>query len=266
MVSDRLLSARGVCKRYGRVTALDGVDVSVDKGSVLGIVGPNGAGKTTLVRILCGLTSADSGEVRIFGSDPVSEPVRAKRRLGLVLESGGLYDRMTVSEYLTFVGMIHGLEKRELGRRPIALLELFGMSSERDKLIEHCSKGNRKKTAIIASLLHGPELLIMDEPLEGLDPTYRKVLLDTLRQFCRSGAGILVTSHVLPELEKIATEITILNRSRVVFSSSADSATLKFKQYASKEEHGLERLFHSLVPHEQSGEGLYYIGRGERGG
>jgi ABC-2 type transport system ATP-binding protein len=266
MASDMLLSARGVCKRYGRVTALDGVDVSVGKGSVLGIVGPNGAGKTTLVRILCGLMSADSGEVGIFGFDPVSEPVRAKRRLGLVLESGGLYDRMTVSEYLTFVGMIHGLEKRELGHRLNALLELFGMSSERDKLIEHCSKGNRRKAAIAASILHDPELLILDEPFEGLDPTYQKVLLDTMGQFCRSGAGILVTSHVLPELEKIATEITVLNRSRVVFSSPADGVALKFKQYASEEEHGLERLFHSLVPHERSSEGLYYVGRGERGG
>ena len=163
------IETKSLVRRFGDFAAVDGIDLAVDRGTFFGFLGPNGAGKSTTIKMLTGLMAPTSGSAAIMGFDVVKEPVEMKRRIGVVPEELALFDRLTGPEYLGFCGRMHGVDPATVARRTDDLLDMMGLQEDRGKLIVDYSHGMQKKLAIAASLLHGPEVLFLDEPFEGVD-------------------------------------------------------------------------------------------------
>ena len=215
----------GLVRRFGPVTAVDGVSLSVEPGEIVGFLGPNGAGKTTTLRVVSGLLRPDAGTVSIAGHALASEPLAAKRSLGFVPDRPYLYERLTAYEFLAFVAALYDVPAETARERGEALLQRLGLLGEARDLIESYSLGMRQKTALAAALLHDPPLLLLDEPLVGLDPHGARVLKDLLRERAARGAGVLVSTHLLDVAERLCDRVVILSRGGVV--ASGTFATLR---------------------------------------
>src|SRR5207248_2293515 len=207
-----VVETRELTKKYGGVTALDRLTLSVERGQILGFVGPNGAGKTTTIKILVGLARPTSGSATIAGSDCVREARKIKRLVGYMPDTFGSYDNMRVEEYLDFFGAAFGLPRRDRARRIGEVLYLVGAGSFRDLYVETLSHGMKQRVAIARTLLHEPEVLILDEPANGLDPQARIEMRQVLLDLAHRGKTLLVTSHVLPELARICRRVAIITR------------------------------------------------------
>src|ERR1700735_4973997 len=207
---------RGLRKGYGLKLAVDGVDLEVPRGSFFGFLGPNGAGKSTTIRMLTGLVPADSGSIEILGFHLPQDELEIKRRIGLVPDESLLFDRLTGAEFLEFVGRMYSLPRPLAIQRAQELLELFELSNERKKLIAAYSKGMRKRIAMAASLIHRPELFLMDEPFEGVDAVGARLMKDILLDQVRHGATIFLTSHVLEVVERLCDHAAIINEGKIV--------------------------------------------------
>jgi ABC-2 type transport system ATP-binding protein len=210
---------RGLKKFYGSKAAVNGVDLEVPRGSFFGFLGPNGAGKSTTIRILTGLIPADSGYIEILGMPLAEEELEIKRRLGLVPDESLLFDRLTGAEFLEFVGRMYGLDRRVAIERARDLLDLLELADDR-KLIGEYSKGMRKRVAMAASLIHHPELFLMDEPFEGVDAVGARLMKDILLDQVRRGATVFLTSHVLEVVERLCDRIAIINNGTIVTSGT----------------------------------------------
>src|ERR1051325_10344959 len=206
---------RDLRKSYGDKAAVDGVDLEVPRGSFFGFLGPNGAGKSTTIRMLTGLIPADSGSIELLGFKMPGEELEIKRRIGLVPDESLLFDRLTGAEFLEFVGRMYGLERRAAIERARGLLDLFQLEIDR-KIIAEYSKGMRKRVAMAASLIHHPELFLMDEPFEGVDAVGARLMKDILQDQVRRGATIFLTSHVLEVVERLCDRVAIINEGRIV--------------------------------------------------
>jgi ABC-2 type transport system ATP-binding protein len=213
----------GLVRRFGRVTAVDGVSIAVEPGEIVGFLGPNGAGKTTTLRVVSGLLRPDQGSVTIAGHPLATEPLAAKRALGFVPDRPYLYERLTAYEFLAFVAALYDVPAEVARERGEALLQRLGLLGEARDLIESYSLGMRQKTALAAALLHDPPLLLLDEPLVGLDPQGARVLKDLLRERAARGAGVLVSTHLLDVAERLCDRVVILRRGRVVASGTLAS-------------------------------------------
>jgi ABC-2 type transport system ATP-binding protein len=214
-MSQPAILVRGLKKFYGSQAAVDGVDLEVPRGSFFGFLGPNGAGKSTTIRILTGLIPADSGYIEILGMRPSESELEIKRRIGLVPDESLLFDRLTGAEFLEFVGRMYGLERGIAIERARDLLELLELANDR-KLIGEYSKGMRKRVAMAASLIHHPELFLMDEPFEGVDAVGARLMKDILLDQVRRGATVFLTSHVLEVVERLCDHIAIINKGAIV--------------------------------------------------
>jgi ABC-2 type transport system ATP-binding protein len=203
-------------KSFGDKRAVDRLTVNVDPGEILGFLGPNGAGKSTTVKILTGLMRPDSGSASVAGFDVLTSPLEAKRRLGYVPEQPIIYDTLTGDEYLDLVGSLHHLEPAIAKQRRAELLELFGLGDAKHQQIQEYSKGMRQKVVIASALLHRPEVLILDEPLDGLDANTALVMKELLRQLAAQGRTIMFSSHILEVVERICTRIVIIDKGRLV--------------------------------------------------
>jgi ABC-2 type transport system ATP-binding protein len=210
---------RGLKKFYGLKAAVNGVDLEVPRGSFFGFLGPNGAGKSTTIRILTGLIPADSGYIEILGMPLAEEELEIKRHLGLVPDESLLFDRLTGAEFLEFVGRMYGLDRRVAIERARDLLDLLELADDR-KLIGEYSKGMRKRVAMAASLIHHPELFLMDEPFEGVDAVGARLMKDILLDQVRRGATVFLTSHVLEVVERLCDRIAIINQGTIVTSGT----------------------------------------------
>jgi ABC-2 type transport system ATP-binding protein len=210
---------RGLKKFYGSKAAVNGVDLEVPRGSFFGFLGPNGAGKSTTIRILTGLIPADSGYIEILGMPLAEEELEIKRRLGLVPDESLLFDRLTGAEFLEFVGRMYGLDRPVAIERARDLLDLLELTVDR-KLIGEYSKGMRKRVAMAASLIHHPELFLMDEPFEGVDAVGARLMKDILLDQVRRGATVFLTSHVLDVVERLCDRIAIINNGTIVTSGT----------------------------------------------
>jgi ABC-2 type transport system ATP-binding protein len=210
---------RGLKKFYGSKAAVNGVDLEVPRGSFFGFLGPNGAGKSTTIRILTGLIPADSGYIEILGMPLAEQELEIKRRLGLVPDESLLFDRLTGAEFLEFVGRMYGLDRTVAIERARDLLDLLELADDR-KLIGEYSKGMRKRVAMAASLIHHPELFLMDEPFEGVDAVGARLMKDILLDQVRRGATIFLTSHVLEVVERLCDRIAIINNGTIVTSGT----------------------------------------------
>jgi ABC-2 type transport system ATP-binding protein len=210
-----VVETKELTKKYGRVVALDRLTLSVERGQILGFVGPNGAGKTTTIKILVGLARPTSGSATVAGADCVKEARKLKRLVGYMPDTFGSYDNMRVGEYLDFFGAAFGLRRRERGRRIDEVLDIAGAGTFRDLSVEALSHGMKQRVAIARTLLHDPEVLILDEPANGLDPQARIEMRQVLLDLAARGKTLLVTSHILPELARICHRVAIITRGRL---------------------------------------------------
>jgi ABC-2 type transport system ATP-binding protein len=203
--------AIGVRRHFGSVEALRGVDFTARYGEVTGLVGPNGAGKTTLLLILATLLRPDAGTVRIAGHDPVLETGAVRATLGWVPDAFGVYDNLTTREYLKFAGLAYGLGSRSSARAD-ELLALSRLQDYAQRPVHVLSRGQKQRLGFVRSLVHGPRVLLLDEPAAGLDPYSRVELRDMLRHLAAAGAAVVVSSHVLADLEQMADRVVFVDR------------------------------------------------------
>lgn len=206
---------------YGGAPALHGLNLQVAPGEILGLLGPNGAGKSTTVKILTGLLVPTAGRARVAGFDIVRQPLEAKQRLGYVPEQPALYETLTATEFLEVVSALHHLDAATAARRRDELLDLFGLGDQRHQRLHAFSKGMKQKVVIAAALIHRPEVLILDEPLDGLDANAARVVKELLRSLASQGRAILFCSHILEVVERMCTRLVILDKGVAIASGSA---------------------------------------------
>jgi ABC-2 type transport system ATP-binding protein len=211
-----IVEARGLVKRYPGTLAVSGVDLDVAEGEIFGLVGPNGAGKTTMLRMLATLLLPTSGDALIAGESVTRNPQAVRRVLGYMPDSFGVYDDMKVWEYLDFFGRCYGLDPARRKRMIGDLLELVDLGAKRDAYVQSLSRGMQQRLCLAHALVHDPQVLLLDEPASGLDPRARVELRELLRELRTLGKTILISSHILPELEELCTSVAIVDHGRVL--------------------------------------------------
>jgi ABC-2 type transport system ATP-binding protein len=206
----------GLSKHYGSRVAVDGLTFSVPPGEIVGLVGPNGAGKTTTLRAIAGIHPPSAGTVRVAGHDVVRNPVEARRHLAMVPDEPALFASLTVWEHLEFTARIYGVRAWEAPAA--ALLEELELADRRGSLADELSRGMRQKVAVACALLHHPAALLFDEPLTGLDPRGIRTLYEAIRRRAAAGAAVLLSSHLLGQIEGLCTGFVVMRQGRLLFA------------------------------------------------
>ena len=227
MASEPIIEAHDLRKRFGATVALDGLDLAVPAGSILGVLGPNGAGKTTAVRILTTLTLPDAGFARVAGHDVVTEPAAVQRSIGVTAQDATVDEVLTGRQNLVMIGRLSGLRRREAGARAGALLEQFDLVDAADRVLKEYSGGMRRRLDLAASLVMRPPILFLDEPTTGLDPTSRVRMWDVIRGLVADGATLLLTTQYLDEADELADRIVVIDHGRAI--AEGTSAELKLQ-------------------------------------
>ena len=215
--------ATGVRRAFGEVEAVRGIDLTAAPGEVTALVGPNGAGKTTLLLVLATLLVPDAGQVRVAGHDPVAEPDAVRARMGWAPDVFGLYDSLTAREYLEFVGQSYRLARPAARARAVELLDLIGLPDWADRPVHTMSRGQKQRLGLARAIVHEPEVLLLDEPASGLDPRSRVELRDLLRELARRGTAVVVSSHLLGDLEELADRVVFVDRGATVGEHRVDA-------------------------------------------
>ena len=209
-------------RRFGEFTAVNNVNLTVAPGQFFGFLGPNGAGKSTTIKMLTGLLAPTSGTIEILGEDLTANTVELKRQIGVVPEGLALFGRLTASEYLRFVGRMYGLDSAITAQRTAELLDFMSLANESKKLITDFSHGMQKKLALAAAVIHGPRILFLDEPFEGVDAIAAGTLKAMLQGMIARGSTIFLTSHVLEIVERLCTHVAIINKGSLVAQGSLE--------------------------------------------
>jgi ABC-2 type transport system ATP-binding protein len=216
------LATHGLTRRFGTFTAVDDLSFSVASGQFFGFLGPNGAGKSTTIKMLTGLLEPTAGRMEILGQSLTSSSLDLKRQIGVVPEGMALLGRLTASEYLRFVGHMYGLDRETTNLRTAELLEFMNLANEPKKLVTDFSHGMQKKLALAAAVIHGPKVLFLDEPFEGVDAVAAGTLKSMLQGMIHRGATIFLTSHVLEIVERLCSHVAIIYKGRLVANGSLD--------------------------------------------
>src|SRR5580658_473616 len=216
------IATENLTRRFGQLLAVDHVNLSVAPGQFFGFLGPNGAGKSTTIKMLTGLLAPSEGRITILGTDLVADPVTVKRQIGVVPEGLALFGRLTGSEYLNFVGRMYGLDRKTAAQRAAELLDFMQLSDRPKSLVTDYSHGMQKKLAMAAAVIHGPKILFLDEPFEGVDAIASGTLKAMLQRMIAHGATIFLTSHVLEIVERLCSHIAIIHQGRLVAQGSID--------------------------------------------
>ena len=243
-MEEEKIRVEGLTRYYGKFLALDGVSFSVPAGQVCGYLGPNGAGKTTTIKILTGLIRPTKGRAWIAGFDLIQTPLEAKKRIGFVPESGALYEKLTPSEYLQMVGELRKMEPDLLSSRVEKFLQLFGLSKHKDQRMDTFSKGMKQKVLLSGAMLHDPDVLFLDEPLNGLDANTALLVKELIRNMAARGKTIFYSSHIMEVVEKVCDRIIILDKGRIAADGSIEELR------AMTRESSLEDVF-SQVTHSE---------------
>jgi ABC-2 type transport system ATP-binding protein len=216
------IQTHGLTRRFGALTAVEDVTFTVASGQFFGFLGPNGAGKSTTIKMLTGLLEPTSGTIEILGKPFSAGALDLKRQIGVVPEGMALLGRLTAPEYLRFVGRMYGLERETVNRRTEELLEFMQLADERRKLVTDFSHGMQKKLALAAAVIHGPRVLFLDEPFEGVDAIAAGMLKTMLQGMISRGATIFLTTHVLEIVERLCTHVAIIHQGRLVANGSLE--------------------------------------------
>ena len=238
-----MITLSSLTKRYGAFTAVDGVDLTIRKGELFGFLGPNGAGKTTTFRMIAGIILPTSGRIEIGGIDLGRQPLVAKRRLGYIPDRPFVYDKITGAEFLRFVAALYGAHDRSLERRIDELFDLFELVPWKDQLTESYSHGMRQKLIIASAFVHRPEVIVVDEPMVGLDPKGARLLKDLFRQYVNRGGTILMSTHTLEVAEGMCDRIAIMQSGRIL----ARGTMAELREQTASGDSSLEDLFLRLT-------------------
>ena len=238
-----MIELRSLTKRYGSFTAVNAVDLDVPRGELFGFLGPNGAGKTTTLRMIAGILRPSSGSVRIAGIDLAREPVAAKQKLGFIPDRPFIYEKLTGVEFLRFVAGLYGQTGADVERRGRELLALFDLEEWRDELVESYSHGMRQKLIISSAFVHRPEVIVVDEPMVGLDPKAARILKDLFREYTRRGHTVMMSTHTLEIAESMCDRIAIIQHG--VIRAAGTMADLRAT--AESGAMGLEQIFLRLT-------------------
>jgi ABC-2 type transport system ATP-binding protein len=219
-MSDIVIAARGLSKRYARATAVDGIDLAVKSGEIYGLLGPNGAGKTTTILMLLGLTEASGGTISVRGFDPMREPLEVKRRVGYLPDSVGFYDNLTARENLRYSARLAGIDRKEMESRLMWALERVHLADVFNKKVGTFSRGMRQRLGLAEVLMKRPEVAILDEPTSGLDPQATFELLDMIRGLKSDGTAVLLSSHLLDRVQAVCDRVALFHQGRIVLEGS----------------------------------------------
>jgi len=234
-----MIALHGLTKHYGDFTAVGGIDLEVPPGVIFGLLGPNGAGKTTTLRMIAGILEPDGGRVEIGGHDIVADPRAARSLLGFVPDRPFVYEKLTGAELLRFTAGLYGLGGPEVEARIDELLELWDLAPWRDQLIESYSHGMRQKIIISSALIHHPKVLVVDEPMVGLDPRSARLLKDLLRSYADTGGTAMISTHTLELAEILCDRLAVIDRGRIVAEGTLDD----LRRTAATDAVGLEEVF-----------------------
>ena len=216
------ISTEHLTRTFGKLIAVQDVNLRVASGQFFGFLGPNGAGKSTTIKMLTGLLAPTAGRIEILGLDLTANPVDVKRQIGVVPEGMALFGRLTGSEYLNFVGRMYGLDRETAAKRTAELLDFMQLSGQPKSLITDYSHGMQKKLALAAAVIHGPKILFLDEPFEGVDAIASGTLKAMLQRMISHGATIFLTSHVLEIVERLCSHVAIIHQGRLVAQGSLE--------------------------------------------
>lgn len=221
-MSTAAIETFGLTRRFGALTAVEDVSLSVAEGQFFGFLGPNGAGKSTTIKMLTGLLEPSAGGVAILGRPFTASALDLKRQIGVVPEGMALVGRLTAAEYLQFVGRMYGLDRGTVNRRTGELVEFMQLASDRRKMITDLSHGMQKKLALAAAVIHGPRVLFLDEPFEGVDAVAAGMLKAMLQGMIQRGATVFLTTHVLEIAERLCSHVAIIHQGRLVANGSIE--------------------------------------------
>ncbi|MCS7285737.1 MAG: ABC transporter ATP-binding protein [Anaerolineae bacterium] len=222
----------GLTKRYGELVAVDKLNLKVQEGEVFGLLGPNGSGKTTTILMLLGLTEPTSGSVRVLGFDPTRQPLSVKSRVGYLPELVGFYDDLTARENMIYIAKLNGLSRREAYKRIEQALEQVGLKDVADKPVAAFSRGMRQRLGLAEILIKNPSLIILDEPTQGLDPEGAREFLEMVKELKRRGITVLLSSHILSQVQKICDRVGLFHRGKMVLEGTVSELALKVLGYA----------------------------------
>ena len=238
-----MIRLEGLTKRYGGFTAVNQIDLHVPPGELFGFLGPNGAGKTTTLRMIAGILRPTVGRITLGGHDLLADPMKAKARLGFIPDRPFVYEKLTGGEFLRFVAGLYGQDGAVVDKRIDELLGLFELTTWRDELVEAYSHGMRQKLIISSALIHRPELIVVDEPMVGLDPKGARLLKDIFRHFVDRGGTILMSTHTLEVAEAMCDRIAIIQEGEIV----ARGTMAELRDQTAAGNASLEELFLKLT-------------------
>jgi ABC-2 type transport system ATP-binding protein len=238
-----MIRLTGLTKRYGSFTAVNGIDLEVHRGELCGLLGPNGAGKTTTLRMIAGILQPTAGTVHIGEVDMQRRPMEAKARLGYIPDRPFVYDKLTGAEFMRFVAALYGQEGPAVEKRLEELLDLFELLGWKDELTESYSHGMRQKLIIASALLHRPQVIVVDEPMVGLDPKGAKLLKDLFRSFVDKGGTVLMSTHTLEVAEQMCDRLAIVRNGTIAAAGTLD----ELRAQTASEGLTLEALFLKLT-------------------
>ena len=238
-----MIRIENLSKHYGRVAAVDSLNLEVQPGEIFGFLGPNGAGKTTTIRVMMGILRPTSGRVTLGGYDVERQPEEAKAIAGFVPDRPFIYEKLSGNEFLKFVGSLHRVESRLLQRRILELLEHFELINWKDELVESYSHGMKQRLVLCASLIHQPKILIIDEPMVGIDPKGARMLKDLFLTLAKSGTTLFLSTHSISVAEEVCQRIGIIHKGKLI----ASGTMAELHRLARVEEGRLESVFLELT-------------------
>lgn len=238
-----MIKLNNLCKQFGEHLAVDDLNFEIKDGELFGFLGPNGAGKTTTIKMITGILKPTSGTVEISGLDIQKYPRETKRLIGYIPDDPYLYDRLTGREYLEFVGGLYHLEKDKMKSRANELFDIFGMNGWVDKKCEEYSHGMRQKLVFCSAFIHDPKILVVDEPMVGLDPQSSRLVKDMLKQLVSKGAAVFISTHILSVAEELCDRIGIVNKGKLIGLGTID----QLKAQKADRDINLETLFLELI-------------------
>jgi len=243
MSSTYAIELKGVVKRYNEILAVDQVDLTIDRGEVFGLLGPNGSGKSTTMKMLLGLVQPDEGSVAVLGTQVKKDPVAVKQQIGYVPEAPRLYEFLTGIEYLDFIGDVYGMQTGEKKKRINEYLKALQLEGREGDMITSYSEGMKQKIALIAAFLNRPKLLIMDEPLNALDPRAARIIKDFLQELKAQGVTTIISTHVLEIAQALCDRVGIMYKGKLLALGNMS----ELRQMAKLPDSGLEDIFLKLT-------------------